>query len=108
MARYRGPTCKLARREGTDLFLKSPMRPIDSKCKFDRAPGFKAGSRRPRITVYGTQLREKQKVRNMYGLMEKQFRSYYTRAAQGKGSTGENLLPLLECRLILPVLIFSM
>ncbi|HCF73874.1 MAG: 30S ribosomal protein S4 [Arenicellales bacterium] len=99
MARYRGPTCKLARREGTDLFLKSPVRPIDSKCKFDRPPGFKPGSRRPRVTVYGTQLREKQKLRNMYGLMEKQFRSYYARAAQGKGSTGENLLTLLECRL---------
>ena len=99
MARYRGPTCKLARREGTDLFLKSPLRPIDSKCKFDRPPGFKAGSRRPRVTVYGTQLREKQKLRNMYGLMEKQFRSYYARADQAKGSTGENLLTLLECRL---------
>jgi len=99
MARYRGPTCKLARREGTDLFLKSPVRPIETKCKFDRPPGFKSGGRRPRITVYGTQLREKQKLRNMYGLMEKQFHNYYVEAARQKGSSGENLLTLLECRL---------
>ena len=99
MARYRGPTCKLARRAGTDLFLKSPVRPLDSKCKFDRPPGFKAGARRPRVTVYGTQLREKQKLRHMYGLMEKQFHSYYLDAARAKGSTGETLLQLLESRL---------
>jgi len=99
MARYIGPTCKLARREGTDLFLKSPARPIDSKCKFDRTPGFKAGARRARITVYGTQLREKQKLRRMYGVLEKQFRNYYKEAARRPGSTGENLLKLLECRL---------
>ena len=99
MARYRGPTCKLARRAGTDLFLKSPVRALDSKCKFDRPPGFKAGARRPRVTVYGTQLREKQKLRHMYGLMEKQFHSYYLAAARAKGSTGEALLQLLESRL---------
>jgi len=99
MARYLGPTCKLSRREGTDLFLKSPARPIDSKCKFDRVPGFKAGARRPRITVYGTQLREKQKLRRMYGVLEKQFRNYYTDSARRAGNTGENLLKLLECRL---------
>ncbi len=99
MARYLGPTCKLARREGTDLFLKSPVRPIDSKCKFERSPGFKAGARRPRITVFGTQLREKQKLRRMYGILEKQFRNYYIEAARLKGSTGENLLQLLERRL---------
>jgi len=99
MARYRGPTCKLARRAGTDLFLKSPVRALDSKCKFDRPPGFKAGARRPRVTVYGTQLREKQKLRHMYGLMEKQFHSYYLAAARSKGSTGEKLLQLLESRL---------
>jgi len=99
MARYRGPTCKLARRAGTDLFLKSPVRPLDSKCKFDRPPGFKAGARRPRVTVYGTQLREKQKLRHIYGLMEKQFHSYYLNAARAKGSTGETLLQLLESRL---------
>ena len=99
MARYLGPTCKLARREGADLFLKSPVRTIDSKCKFDRAPGVKAGARRPRVTVYGTQLREKQKLRRMYGVMERQFRAYYTEAARLAGSTGLNLLQLLERRL---------
>lgn len=99
MARYIGPTCKLARREGTDLFLKSPVRTIDSKCKFDRAPGVKPGGRRPRTTVYGTQLREKQKLRRMYGVMEKQFRAYYKEAARQSGSTGLNLLQLLESRL---------
>ena len=99
MGRYLGPTCKLARREGTDLFLKSPVRSIDSKCKFDREPGFRAGARRPRTTVYGSQLREKQKLRRMYGLQEKQFRRYYAEAASRKGSTGEVLLQLLESRL---------
>ncbi len=99
MARYIGPTCKLARREGTDLFLKSPARNIDSKCKFDRAPGVKSGGRRPRTTVYGTQLREKQKLRRMYGVLEKQFRGYYKEAARIPGSTGLNLLRLLETRL---------
>jgi len=99
MGRYRGPTCKLARREGTDLFLKSPVRSIDSKCKFEREPGFRPGGRRPRVTVYGTQLREKQKLRRMYGLQEKQFRGYYADAARQKGSTGESLLRLLESRL---------
>ena len=99
MARYRGPTCKLARREGTDLFLKSPVRTIDSKCKFDRAPGVKPGGRRPRSTVYGTQLREKQKLRRMYGVLEKQFSNYYKEAARISGSTGLNLLQLLESRL---------
>ncbi len=99
MARYTGPTCKLARREGTDLFLKSPARPIDAKCKFDRVPGVKVGGRRPRTTVYGTQLREKQKLRRMYGVLEKQFRNYYQQAAKTSGSTGLNLLQLLESRL---------
>ena len=99
MGKYRGPTCKLARREGTDLFLKSPVRSIDSKCKFEREPGFRPGGRRPRVTVYGTQLREKQKLRRMYGLQEKQFRRYYADAARQQGSTGESLLRLLESRL---------
>ena len=99
MARYLGPKCKLARREGTDLFLKSPARSIESKCKFDRVPGVTAGARRPRATVYGTQLREKQKLRRIYGMMEKQFVSYYKKAASTKGSTGVNLLQLLEGRL---------
>jgi len=99
MARYIGPTCKLARREGTDLFLKSPARSLESKCKMDKVPGATAQSRRPRTTVYGTQLREKQKLRRIYGVLEKKFRSYYAEAARVKGSTGENLLTLLESRL---------
>lgn len=99
MARYLGPTCKLARREGTDLFLKSPVRSLDSKCRLERKPGHAQTGRRPRVTVYGTQLREKQKLRRMYGMMEKQFRNYYKKAARKKGSTGENLLKLLESRL---------
>ena len=99
MARYTGPTCKLARREGSDLFLKSPARTIDSKCKFDRAPGVKLGGRRQRTTVYGAQLCEKQKLRRMYGVLEKQFRGYYKEAARISGSTGLNLLQLLETRL---------
>jgi len=99
MARYLGPTCKLARREGTDLFLKSPARPLESKCKIDKVPGQSAQARRPRATVYGTQLREKQKLRRIYGVLEKKFRAYYAEAARVKGSTGENLLTLLESRL---------
>lgn len=99
MARYIGPTCKLARREGTDLFLKSPVRSLDSKCKIDKVPGQSAQARRPRATVYGTQLREKQKLRRIYGVLEKKFRAYYAEAARIKGSTGETLLTLLESRL---------
>ena len=99
MARYIGPTCKLARREGTELFLKSPDRSLESKCKIDKVPGQSAQSRRPRTTVYGTQLREKQKLRRIYGVLEKKFRAYYAEAARTKGSTGENLLTLLESRL---------
>ena len=98
MARYLGPKCKLARREGTDLFLKSGVRPIDSKCKTDTNPG-QHGQRRGRLSAYGVQLREKQKVRRTYGVLEKQFRGYYKEAARLKGATGENLLRLLECRL---------
>jgi len=99
MARYIGPTCKLARREGTDLYLKSPVRSLDTKCRLERKPGQSQTGRRPRVTVYGTQLREKQKLRRMYGIMEKQFRNYFKKAAQKKGSTGENLLEFLETRL---------
>jgi small subunit ribosomal protein S4 len=99
MARYTGPTCKLARREGTDLFLKSPARSLESKCKIDKVPGQSAQARRPRATVYGTQLREKQKIRRIYGVMEKKFRAYYDEAARRKGPTGETLLSLLESRL---------
>jgi small subunit ribosomal protein S4 len=98
MARYIGPTCKLARREGTDLFLKSGVRPLDSKCKLDTGPG-QHGQRRGRLSDYGVQHREKQKVRRIYGILEKQFQNYYTEAARRKGATGENLLQLLECRL---------
>lgn len=98
MARYIGPKCKLSRREGTDLFLKSGVRPLDSKCKLENAPGMH-GARRGRLSEYGLQLREKQKVRRIYGVLEKQFRSYYKKAASQKGPTGENLLKLLESRL---------
>ena len=98
MARYRGPTCKLSRREGTDLFLKSGVKPLESKCKLETPPGG-LGQRRTRLSDYGLQLREKQKLRRMYGVLERQFRSYYKKAARGRGSTGENLLRMLESRL---------
>jgi small subunit ribosomal protein S4 len=98
MARYIGPKCKLARREGTDLFLKSGSRSIESKCKIDQVPG-QHGARRARVTEYGTQLREKQKVRRIYGILEKKFRLYYKEADRRKGSTGVNLLQILESRL---------
>lgn len=98
MARYIGPTCKLSRREGTDLFLKSGVRPLDSKCKAETIPGVH-GARRSRLSEYGVQLREKQKVRRMYGVLERQFRGYYKEAARRKGATGENLLQILESRL---------
>jgi small subunit ribosomal protein S4 len=98
MARYTGPTCKLARREGTDLSLKSRARAIDTKCNLEKQPG-QAGDRRRRLSDYGVQLREKQKVRRIYGLLEKQFRNYYRKAAQSKGATGENLLQMIERRL---------
>ena len=98
MARYRGPTCKLARREGTDLFLKSGIKPLEAKCKLEVPPGG-PGQRRSRLSGYGIQLREKQKLRRMYGVFEKQFRNYYKRASMVKGSTGENLLRMLESRL---------
>ena len=98
MARYLGPKLKLSRREGTDLFLKSGVRPIDSKCKIDNAPG-QHGIRRGRLSDYAIQLREKQKVRRIYGVLEKQFRNYYKAADRRKGTTGENLLKLLESRL---------
>ena len=98
MARYLGPKLKLSRREGTDLFLKSGVRPIESKCKIDNAPG-KHGIRRGRLSAYALQLREQQKVRRLYGILEKQFRNYYKKAERQKGATGENLLMLLESRL---------
>ena len=98
MARYIGPKCKLSRREGTDLFLKSGVRAIESKCKIETAPGIH-GARRGRLSDYGLQLREKQKVRRIYGVLERQFSGYYKEAARKKGATGENLLQILECRL---------
>ncbi|MDP4597722.1 MAG: 30S ribosomal protein S4 [Pseudomonadales bacterium] len=98
MARYIGPTCKLARREGTDLYLKSGVRPLESKCKMESTPGMH-GARRGRLSDYAVQLREKQKVRRIYGILEKQFRNYYKRADRQKGATGENLLLILERRL---------
>jgi small subunit ribosomal protein S4 len=98
MARYIGPTCKLSRRESTDLFLKSGVRALDTKCKTETAPG-QHGLRRGRLSDYGVQLREKQKVRRIYGILEKQFRNYYKEAARLRGATGENLLQLLERRL---------
>jgi small subunit ribosomal protein S4 len=99
MARYTGPRCKLARREGTDLFLKSGVKPLENKCKFTVPPGGIKGERRTRLSDYGLQLREKQKLRRMYGVLERQFGNYYVEAARHKGATGENLLRLLECRL---------
>ena len=98
MARYTGPTCKLARREGADLGLKSRARALETKCKMEKVPG-QSQDRRRRLSDYGIQLREKQKVRRIYGVMEKQFRNYYSEAARRKGATGENLLQLLERRL---------
>jgi len=98
MAKYTGPKCKLSRREGTDLFLKSGVRALDSKCKADAPPG-QHGQRRGRLSEYGVQIRQKQLIRRLYGVLEKQFRNYYKKAAQRKGATGENLLSLLESRL---------
>ncbi len=100
MARYIGPTCKLARRERTDLYLKSGVRSLDSKCKLTQLPGVHGpNARRQKDSDYGLQLREKQKVRRIYGVLEKQFKGYYKTASAKKGSTGENLLNLLEHRL---------
>ena len=99
MARYIGPKCKLARREGTDLFLKSPARALDSKCKLEQKPGQHGAAKKAKSSDYALQLREKQKVRRIYGMLERQFRLYYAKAASQKGATGENLLKLLECRL---------
>jgi small subunit ribosomal protein S4 len=98
MARYLGPTCKLSRREGTDLFLKSGTRALDSKCKLDTPPG-QHGAKKSRLTDYGVQLRSKQMIKRVYGILERQFRKYYKEAARRKGATGEILLQLLESRL---------
>jgi small subunit ribosomal protein S4 len=98
MAKYRGPRCRLSRREGTDLFLKSRGNPLESKCKIDQKPG-QHGARRGRESEYATQLRAKQRIRRIYGVLEKQFRNYYKAADRMRGATGTNLLSLLEQRL---------
>ncbi len=98
MARYVGPTCKLSRREGTDLFLKSRGKSLEGKCKLDQRPG-QHGTKRARDSNYATQLRAKQRIRRIYGVLEKQFRNYYKAADLQKGATGLNLLNLLESRL---------
>ena len=98
MARYLGPKCKLSRREGTDLFLKSSVRPLESKCRIESQPG-QHGAKRTRLSDYGGQLREKQKLRRMYGVLERQFRRYYQEASRRTGATGQTLLQMLECRL---------
>ncbi|MGB0954763.1 MAG: 30S ribosomal protein S4 [Panacagrimonas sp.] len=98
MARYIGPTCKLSRRAGTDLLLKGRGRSIETKCKLDTPPG-QHGGRKPRLSDYATQLREKQKLKQMYGVLERQFHNYYVKASNQKGSTGLNLLLMLERRL---------
>jgi len=99
VARYTGPKAKLSRREGTDLFLKSARRGLDSKCKLDSKPGQHGRTSGARPSDYGLQLREKQKVKRMYGILERQFRRYFEEAERRKGNTGENLLQLLESRL---------
>lgn len=99
MARYLGPKAKLSRREGTDLFLKSARRAIGDKAKFESKPGQHGRTSGARTSDYGLQLREKQKVKRMYGILEKQFRRYFEEADQRKGNTGANLLSLLESRL---------
>jgi small subunit ribosomal protein S4 len=98
MARYLGPKCKLSRREGVDLLLKSSVRDYKSKCKSEKLPG-QHGDKKPRLSGFGLQHREKQKIRRFYGVLEKQFRKYYELAASQKGATGENLMSLLERRL---------
>ena len=99
MARYLGPKAKLSRREGTDLFLKSARRSFDSKCKADSKPGQHGRISGARLSDYGVQLREKQKVKRMYGLLERQFRRYFAEAERRRGNTGSNLIALLESRL---------
>jgi small subunit ribosomal protein S4 len=99
VARYTGPKAKLSRREGTDLFLKSTRRSLADKCKLDSKPGQHGRTSGSRTSDYGLQLREKQKVKRMYGILERQFRRYFEEAERRKGNTGANLLMLLECRL---------
>jgi small subunit ribosomal protein S4 len=98
MARYTGPRCKLMRREGLDLSLVSSRKSADAKCKLGTVPG-QHGSANSKLSDYGVQLREKQKIRRIYGVLERQFRKYFAEAERRKGSTGENLLKILEARL---------
>ena len=98
MARYTGPTLRLSRREGTDLYLKSGVRAIESKCNMDSPPGVAAGARRGRLSDYGLQLREKQKVRRMYGVLEKQFRNYYKKSCVIKGKYWRELIKLIRIK----------
>ncbi|HYW93324.1 MAG TPA: 30S ribosomal protein S4 [Gammaproteobacteria bacterium] len=98
MAKYTGPKCKLSRRQGTDLLLKSRGSSLEGKCKINSPPGG-PGQRRTRLSDYGIQLREKQKLRWMYGVLERQFRNYYKKASRSRGATGERLLQMLEARL---------
>ena len=98
MARYLGPKCKLSRREGSDLLLKSGVRDHKSKCKSEKQPG-QHSDKLPRLSCYGEQIRQKQKMKRNYGVLEKQFRNYYKSAARHKGATGENLMAMLESRL---------
>jgi small subunit ribosomal protein S4 len=99
VARYIGPKCKLSRREGTDLGLKSTRRSLDTKCKLDSKPGQHGRTSGARTSDFGSQLREKQKVKRMYGVLERQFRRYFAEASRRKGNSGETLLQLLEARL---------
>ena len=99
MARYLGPKAKLSRREGTDLYLKSARRAISDKAKFDSKPGQHGRTSGSRTSDFGLQLREKQKVKRMYGVLERQFRRYFAEAERRKGNTGSNLLAILESRL---------
>ncbi|HXE20249.1 30S ribosomal protein S4 [Castellaniella sp. UC4442_H9] len=99
MARYIGPKCKLSRREGTDLFLKSARRSLDSKCKLESKPGQHGRTSGSRTSDFGLQLREKQKLKRMYGVLERQFRRYFQEAERRRGNTGETLIQLLESRL---------
>jgi len=99
LARYTGPKCKLSRREGTDLFLKSARRSLDSKCKLESKPGQHGRISGSRTSDFGLQLREKQKLKRMYGVLEKQFRKYFAEAERRRGNTGETLIQLLESRL---------
>ena len=99
MAKFIGSKCKLMRREGTDLYLKSGSRSLETKCNLEKKPGQSADARRVKSSDYSMQLREKQKVKRIYGILEKQFRNYYKKSASKEGSTGENLLTMLESRL---------